>query len=367
MSISQKTLAEELEGALDSMKIGERAGMLRRVADLFMVTSGRLSNEQTALFDEVMGRLLEEIDVSARAWLGQLLASVPNAPPNTIRALALDDSIDVARAVLSRSEVVDDETLIEGAETKSQAHLLAISCRRSLAEPVTDILVHRGDEDVALSVAGNEGAAFSESGYATLVQRSIKIDELAMRIWGRPEIPRAHLVRLFADASESLKAKLLRKHPGNASHILEIVALASRKIQEETRESSLDYAVARSNVESLQAVGCLGETELAECATEGKFDEAAILLSYICDLPLTLIERALVDDRFEHVIVMARAVGLSWNTVKAVLRLKARTDAGLARDLGLAFETYTRLNPETAKKAIQFYRLRARATNAEMH
>ena len=56
-------------------------------------------------------------------------------------------------------------SLVENAKTKSQEHLLAITKRKSLAETVTDVLVERGDRDVALSVAQNAGAKFSETGY----------------------------------------------------------------------------------------------------------------------------------------------------------------------------------------------------------
>ena len=112
-------MVKELECALGDKKIGERAELMRRITDLFIVTSGSLSNEHTAVFDQVMKRLLEEIDTSARARFSQLLAPITNAPPETVRALALDDAINVAGPMLSQSEVIDNETLIEGAEAKS--------------------------------------------------------------------------------------------------------------------------------------------------------------------------------------------------------------------------------------------------------
>jgi hypothetical protein len=51
---------------------------------------------------------------------------MPDAPPQIVRTLALDDEIAVAEPILSKSERLDDATLIEGAATKSQEHLLAI-------------------------------------------------------------------------------------------------------------------------------------------------------------------------------------------------------------------------------------------------
>jgi uncharacterized protein (DUF2336 family) len=367
MASAQQTLIDELEDVITDKNILDRAAMLRRVTDLFVLASSKLSDEQVALFDDVMSRLLEEIETSARAAFGHILATVPEAPPKVVRMLALDDAIDVAGPILAHSGQVDDLTLVEGAKTKSQAHLLAISRRNRLAEPVTDILVERGDRQVALSTAENPGALFSEFGYSTLVQRSSSDDELAACIWLRPEIPRQHLLKLFADASDSVKFKLTSKDPRKASFILEIVAQASQQIQKRAREVSAGYAAAHSHVQSLHESGGLNETQLAKVARAGKFDETAVALSFICELPIALVERAFVDDRSEQIIVIAKAFGLSWETIKVILLLQDKVKNDSKRKLDQHFETFTRLQVETAKKAIQFYRLRERATTPRPH
>ena len=109
-----------------------------------------------------MDQLIDEIEMSARIRFAEYLANGPAAPPRILRQLALDDVIDVARPVLSRSEQLDEMTLAESARTKSQAHLLAISTRTCIPESVADILVERGNREVALSTAENPGASFSE-------------------------------------------------------------------------------------------------------------------------------------------------------------------------------------------------------------
>jgi hypothetical protein len=50
----QINLVEELEGILASKNISRRAEILRRVTDLFVVGSGRFSEDQVELFDDVM-------------------------------------------------------------------------------------------------------------------------------------------------------------------------------------------------------------------------------------------------------------------------------------------------------------------------
>ena len=75
------------------------------------------------------------------------------------------------------------------AETKSQAHLQAISERSSLGEAVTDVLVRRGDREVARQVAENHGARISETGFVRLVERAETDGILAEKVGLRPDIP----------------------------------------------------------------------------------------------------------------------------------------------------------------------------------
>jgi Uncharacterised protein conserved in bacteria (DUF2336) len=67
------------------------------------------------------------------------------APSKVVRTLAFDDAVEVAAPVLTHSDQLDDQALVENARTKSQGHLLAISSREVLTKIVTDILVDRGN------------------------------------------------------------------------------------------------------------------------------------------------------------------------------------------------------------------------------
>ncbi len=156
--VARQSLIDELEAAISQRNIASRAEILRRITDLFAAGSVSFGSEQTSLFDDVMGRLVSEIDHSARAAFGEHIARLSNTPPKITRELALDDSIDVAGSVLKRSECLDEDTLIIGAKTKSQDHLFAISQRSKLSENVTDVLVERGDQKVVISTAANAGA-----------------------------------------------------------------------------------------------------------------------------------------------------------------------------------------------------------------
>jgi uncharacterized protein (DUF2336 family) len=357
VAASHQSLIDELEVAISQKNIASRADILRRITDLFAAGSANFGSEQTSLFDDVMGRLVSEIDHSARAAFGERIADLRNTPPRITRELALDDSIDVAGAVLRRSESVDEDTLITGARTKGQDHLLAISRRSQLSESVTDVLVERGDQKVVISTAANVGARFSDFGYTKLVSRSKHDNELALLVWARPEIPREYLLTLFESASETVQRKFEAVDRSKADLVHEMIKQAADQLQTSLRDHSSDFAVARAHIEELHKKGQLTEARLCRFAELGKFDETVVALSLLAELPVGAIERALVHDTGDQVLVLAKSIDLSWRTARAVLGVRS----GASGEFPEYHERFNRLRPETARAAIQFYRLRERA------
>jgi uncharacterized protein (DUF2336 family) len=358
---ARQSMIEELEAVVGNRSIGSRADILRQVTDLFVTGSGRFNDEQRALFDDVMSRIVEEIESSARAMFGQRLATITNAPPKVSRALALDDSIEVAGPLLAHSDQLDDDTLISGAKTKSQEHLLAISRRQLLSEGITDVLVERGNQPVVISTAANSGAQFSEFGYSKLIIRSENDDELALTVWSRPEMPHKHLLTLFAVASEAVQHKLEATDRGKAALVREMVKQASDQIQKQARERSPKFTAVQAQVQSLHRAGALTEDRLREFAHAGDFDETAVALSLLSDMPIGAIERTLVHDNSDQVLVLAKSIGLSWDTTKAILLVRSASKASSTHELEQCLANFKKLKPETARTAIQFYRLRERA------
>ena len=143
------SLLEELERALAGGSDAQRSEILLRITDLFVGDAHRYTEVQIGLFDEVIGRLVSAIESKARAKLSNRLAEVPTAPQGVVRMLAFDNDIEVARPVLVGSERLDEADLVANAQSKSQQHLAAIAERKTLSEAVTDVLVIRGDRQVA--------------------------------------------------------------------------------------------------------------------------------------------------------------------------------------------------------------------------
>ncbi|MET0640772.1 MAG: DUF2336 domain-containing protein, partial [Hyphomicrobium sp.] len=154
------SLLPELEDVVQHGSAEKRAETLRRITTSFLDGVPSFNAEHVALFDDVIGCLIEEIEAKALAELARRIAPVPNAPPGVVSALAKNDDIEVAGPVLKQARI-DENDLMHIAETKSQAHLLAMSTRLGIGEALSDILVERGNRDVARSIATNPRAQLS--------------------------------------------------------------------------------------------------------------------------------------------------------------------------------------------------------------
>ena len=146
------SLIPELEDVIQHGSAEKRAKTLQRIANLFVDSAPQFNEDHIGLFDDVLCRLVVEVESEARAEMSPSLAPIPNAPSELMRKLAHDDDIMIAGPVLAQSARLKDVDLVDIAKTKGQAHLFAISGRDGIGESVTDVLVRRGDPDFVLYV-----------------------------------------------------------------------------------------------------------------------------------------------------------------------------------------------------------------------
>jgi uncharacterized protein (DUF2336 family) len=180
---------QRFDAALGKLPSSQHLGVQREVTDLFLGCAPSSSERQAAILNGVMGRLVERIDRRALLELSGRLATADNAPANVIGRLSNDNDIAIAGPVLEKSNVLTDENLVAVAKTKSQDHLLAIAARKRISEIVTDVLVDRGNSDVARKVAANPGACFSEIGFVKVVRGASGNEELAAALAARKDVP----------------------------------------------------------------------------------------------------------------------------------------------------------------------------------
>jgi uncharacterized protein (DUF2336 family) len=347
------SLIPELEQVLQHGSPERRSQVLHRITDLFLDRASQYSGEHVDVFDAVLGRLIVEIETKARAELSRRLAPVGNAPPRVVRQLANDDDIAVAAPVLRRSSRLGESDLVEVARTKSQAHLLAISGRAGIGEAVTDVLVRRGDRQVARTVADNRRARLSEPSFSTLVKRAERDDVLAEKIGIRPDVP-PHLFRdLLVQATEVVRRRLLATAtPQTRAEIQRVIAKIADEVAAEA--APRNYTQALRAVRLLHAAGKLDEACVVEFAKQQSYEQTVAALSVLCAVPIEVVDRLMADERPDPMLILSKAIGFCWPTVRAVIRLQAAPQPVSGQTLDEAFGNFQRLSPATAARVVGF-------------
>ena len=366
--LEERSIIAEIEGTFASGSADKQADVLRRVTDLFLAGADNYSDDHVDLFDGVISRIAEKIETKARAKLAHRLAPVPNAPPMTVRKLAHDESIEVAGPILSLSNRLSDEDLLAIAGGKSQDRLLAISKRSSLSEKVSDVLVTHGNRDVVLSVTRNEGARISDAGYTKLVDQSINDEVLAICVSMRKDIPQEHFNALIAKASEVVFEKLAASNPHAVYEVHRVLTditgrdpAGQPKAKRDYREAAAQFDVVRRSGASLDPLVC-------EYAKNGKFEETVAALSALSEAPIKLVESVMNDARpdSDFALILAKAAGLSWPTVKQICILRRKVFRFSPQAIETARHSFDRLQTATAQLLVRVYNER-HAALADFH
>ncbi len=351
-----KSFLDDLEEAVARGTPESRARALWHTTDLMI--AGRFSEDEIWTFGEVVTRLADEIEVAARAQLSERLAQFDQAPANIIHKLAFDDAIEVAGPVLRESKRLETYALVANACTKSQAHMLSISKRETLESQVTDELVKRGNQEVVNAVATNSGAKFSEFGFLNMIKRAEGDSILAEQLGLRKDIPRHIFQQLIAKATSDVKKRLERERPDMARQIQSSVSDVAGELQSKFGPMSRNHFVAKRVVTTQHRLGNLNEASISSYAVSHRVEEVIIGISLLCSLPGDVIERILLDRNREMLLIVCNALGFSWDTTMALLFLGAKDHRITASDLKTLENDYNRLNIETSRSVLAFYRSR---------
>jgi Uncharacterised protein conserved in bacteria (DUF2336) len=111
----------------------------------------------------------------------------------------------------------------------------------------------------------------------------------------------------MANASHAVRTKLQAADPLMSDAIRNAVAEATAAIQSKTAAVSREYAAACAHVKSLHAARQLKEDTIAAFAEADQFEETTAALATLCELPIEVVERAIVQARAEAIMIIAKA------------------------------------------------------------
>lgn len=356
---SVSALLRDLEATMLRGSGDDRVQILSRLTDLFLSTAAVMEDDQVSIFDVVIGRLSRAIEQRARIELSERLAPVPNAPSGVVRQLALDD-IAVARPMLVGSKRLTDQDLVAISAAKGRDHMLAITERPDLGEPVTDFLILRGGRVVTHAVAANQTARFSRHGMGVLVMRAVQDDALQATLGSRGDIPPELLDQLMAAAKNSARRRLnATLEPSLAGAVDTAVERGAQAVaaQAQMQDGLGEVSAALIEINRLHEAGLLDEAKLVEFASAGAVEHAMCAVAVMAQLGLPATEQIILGPDRDAVLLVGRALGWSWETTRSLIGLRkdhGKSDAAIER----ARQSFRNLNTTTAQRVLGFLRMR---------
>src|ERR1700722_15191480 len=316
------SLTPDLEQVVVHGSREKRVDTLQRVTTLFLHGAGTYNELHVDVFDDVFGLLVENVKGKARTELSVRLAPLTNAPARLLRALARDDDIATAGPVLQQSPRLREPDLVDIANTMGQAHQLAIASRPILSETVATVLLRRGDPDVVRRVVDNRARAVSAT-HTSHPGRRVEEDRAA---------------------------------PQAASKIEEALAKPAEDLA--VGGVSRDFGAAERSARDLSNSGDSTEAVLASLCQDGKYEEAVVALATLAKVPTSIANRVISSERLDPLLILCKAAGLGWPTVKAVFPARPNQKDTSNAFFGEAFANYGRLSASTAQRVVRFWQAR---------
>jgi len=318
----------ELEDKFRTFDPHKRQETLRALTDLFLTSAPQLDETGVEIFDNVFDAALEKQNVAALTDISVRMAPVPNAPRRLVKRLASDSEIAVAGPVLAQSPRLGEGDLCEIARSKGNAHLLAISVRQNLTAPITDILIDRGDNEVARTVAANETAMLSDNGVSRLIERSKNDETIGVGLYGRRDL-----------GPDAIKAQLDRA-------------------EARTQDANARIAEAQRLALTLNQAGELTEQRLNEMAAGGKYEETIAAISLMSKLKYQTLENMMYGQRLGGLTLVCKSLGFSMLTMNAFWKLSMSRNIAAQADVQSARRDFLAVSKEMAERVVRFWLVR---------
>ncbi len=343
----------------------KRADLLREITDVFMAAPDRYTSAEMQHFDVILSKVTESVEIALRAEIAEKLADVPNAPRNLVRQLAHDE-ISVAEPILERSAALSEDDLIKVVRQRTQDHMKAISRRREVPESVSAELVERGDKDVLVTLASNQGARFTGDTITKLVEHSRVIADLQTPLTERYDLPPNLLTQMYFFVSSALKREILKRSDLLDPALIDeaIEGNRVRILKQAIDDASEELSDARKFVEAKIRTNSLNENLLKDLIEHRRSTEFLLCFAHYVGVDPSTAQRILSDRSYESLAIACRAASLERSTfAKFIFGLQNGIED--QQKSMRVLELYLKVPQEAAERVMRFWRVRSEAVAAE--
>jgi hypothetical protein len=199
-----------------------RATLIRRIADIVVLPSSRISANERAVAGDILIEVLAGVEQAQKMEIARRVATVADAPPALLRFLLLDEPV-VARPLLAGLNAIPEALLIEAVRLGQRGHRDLIARRHDLTMPVIDALLEFNETDVARLILRREECTLSPSAVDILVARSSADADLQQLLLRRRELDPAQGLMMFWWVGADSRRRILARFTMNRAIIQDVV------------------------------------------------------------------------------------------------------------------------------------------------
>jgi uncharacterized protein (DUF2336 family) len=351
---------------LDLAKEGsseKRRELLRQITDVFLAHPEQRSDNESLLFDEIVGAVAQDLETQVRVELSRKVAQSAAPLRRTARRLAMDD-IEVARHVLEGSRSLTENDILEVIAAKSQDHMMAVTKRPDIGEKVSSVLVAKGEDRVLVSLLQNETAKMDRQTFERVAERVEANPVLHAPFVRNANVPLDLLNDVYLRVELDLRREIMRKFHGVSPAELEAALEASRNhLSSAYGALPSDYATAKDHIAKLDKAGNLKPPILVQLLREERRTAFGIAFAQLVDIEFGVAQRMVDGNDLDALAMLCRGANFDRGLFVTICIMIAGADGGIGKTQEYG-QLYEQVPVSAAQRALRFWKVRAKGASA---
>lgn len=340
-----------LELARDRSASG-RSALVAALGDIFVDESAFSTDRERELVNDILRRLVSDVEAAVRRVLAERLAERSDAPRGLVMMLANDDA-DVAHSILARSNVLQDPDLVTIARQRTIRHRAAIATRSPLSESVSAALAEAGEDSVITALLDNKQARISPETFRSIVDLSRTNESLHEPLLDRQDLPLNLVKKMYWWVSAALRHHILDQFDIDPATLDDAVEDAVGKLLPNAARPDPGAPLhLKQAAERLIRTKGLTPNLLSDLLRTKQTALFEVLLARQTGLRLTFLRRLLYQPGGEALTITLRAIGIEKPDFASIFlwsRQARRGDKSVdPHELQRVLTLFDRIQPQTA-------------------
>ncbi len=345
-------LAQDLVELAAEHSSEKRLKLLRRITDVNLNSAEQSVPAAQYLFDELVERILGEINADARAEASAQFSVMTKIPESLAHRLATDRDIKVAAPMVENYQALSEKTLLAVARDGSQEHLRSIVSRAVVSPSVSDIVVERGDGKTVRKLAANQGAQFSSVGMRTLAYKSDKDIELQGLLVDRADLSLEAIGILLPKVSEELATRLQ-----NRPIAIDRAAIGSH-VAGWMKDHSNNIARTQAHIKGIREGHLRLEDVVRETLRAKQLLCVVSVFAAMLDLDAGYVFGLFAKGPVQTALLLLRSIELPWPLVEGFLNLKKQKIVDEQPNEAVQQTDYESIDVSAAQRVVRFMKVR---------